>query len=180
MQSFAEFIAEGRDASLFHGTNIANAEKIIKANTIDAATLHRERLFRGTRTPYRQDNGMYSGVSLSRSLSVSQRFGDVVFELDQAKLTHNHKIVPTQYIFAHDSSGQKGARSVTSDEYKIYANEHEEFVFGPIRNLDRYLKAIWISKDHFELEDILSKKIPGYPQSKYPHVELHPKLEIYQ
>ena len=117
-------LTEGRDAPLYHGTSYSNAAAILAANIIEART---SQFLSGYK------NRPTKGVSLSRNWRMSGGWGPVMFELDQRVLRHNHKIVPVNY-------GQEIA--ARSTEYA----EAEEFVVGPISELDRCLLAIYVTR----------------------------------
>lgn len=127
------FLIEGRDAPLYHGTSLGNALKIIKGNEIWGGTQH----------DLNRDDEPVFGVSLTRSKHLAQGFAGnngVVFELDQAKLVQNHKLVPIDYWAFHNPK-KKSLRGlgphVGGDRY-----EYEEFCVGSIEPLNRFLKAI--------------------------------------
>ncbi len=153
MKSFSNFITESRSAPLYHGTNISSAEEILKHNMIMAKTGHQAPALGLTRGHalgnYKNTGGRWgdiNGVSLTRSFKTAMDFGAVIFELDQSVLTNNHKIVPIQY-FGIGGNAMAGARSTAYQAGKGKSGastEAEEFVIGSIKNLDKYLKTIWV------------------------------------
>jgi len=76
-----------RIASLYHGTGLFNAARIIQTNKIEDKTSQ----------GFGNWENAVTGVSLSRNKNIAMTFGYVVFELDQKKLKNNHKIIPTDY-----------------------------------------------------------------------------------
>lgn len=112
-------LLEGADAPLFHGTTYENAVKIIQQDTIKARTGHRIN---------KTDKNKTMGVSLSRDWRVPGAFGNVIFEVDQRLLRQSHKIVPMNY----------------SESIPRGWAEAEEFLIGPLTDLNRYLLTIYI------------------------------------
>lgn len=109
-------LKEGRDAPLYHGTEIVSSINILNKNVIHANTLHYI-----SKIPY-------NGVSLTRSINFAKKWGSVIFELDQTLLSYSNKIIPI---------GVYGSRKSGEGEY-------EEFVINDIKPLDKYLKSIYI------------------------------------
>lgn len=117
---YRELLFEGRDAPLFHGTDLVSAISITRHNQIDA-------------------NQQYEhhprGVSLARDYLVARAFGTyfdrvvpVVFVLDQQQLLNsNLKLRPYRD---------------TSEPGVYRERESEELVLGDIASLDRYLISI--------------------------------------
>lgn len=170
MQSFSEFLTEGRDAPLYHGTEFDSASQIIKHNTVDARTHHTPRLLGF------QDKKLMkiSGVSLSRERSKARSFGEIIFEFDQAKLSQNYKIRPIQWFSTIDNTtiSARTAKYTKSGS----ATESEEFVVGSIRGMDYYLNTLWVPKDilhEFGLPDETKqwsenvKRVLAHPKIKY-------------
>jgi hypothetical protein len=122
-------INEGRDAPLFHGTGFPNAVHILDNKEIEARTLQ-----------FAPNRDGIKGVSLSRSMDVSKRWGPVVFEFDQAKLAHRYRMNPIDYW----GQGREPELAGEARRHGRFA-ELEEFIDGPIRDPERYLKAIHIS-----------------------------------
>jgi hypothetical protein len=125
----ATSINEGRDAPLFHGTGFPNAVHILDDKEIEARTLQ-----------FAPNRDGLKGVSLSRSMDVSKRWGPVVFEFDQAKLAHRYRMNPIDYW----GQGREPELAGEARRHGRFA-ELEEFIDGPIRDPERYLKAIHIS-----------------------------------
>lgn len=148
-----DIITEGRDAPLFHGTAPQTAELIIRHDGINANTEH--------------DMIEEPGISLSREMRVSTRFGPVIFQLDQRKLAQRYKIVPWDYFVNQIDYDEEMAVSRRQEEY----NEAEEFLIGSITRLDRYLQAIWFdAKAHAFWSTQGAKQVP--------YLLDHPKLKV--
>lgn len=152
-------------AVLYHCTAADSAGKIIYTNTILDNTDHNVRLPYGkTRTGFRPtDINKYDnvkGVSLSRNPFFARRWGSgegVVLVLDGEKLRQNYRIVPFDY-------------------YKNRA-EAEEFLVGPLKNVNRYLKSIVMSQKTFdELQEYDDQFIEGH--KPYEDILTHPLLKI--
>lgn len=162
MITFTQFLTEGRDAPLYHGTPMDTAAYILKRDMIEARTLHHGAGFEGKSwNASKVSSGEVSGVSLTRNLRMAKVFGSVVFELDQRKLTQTHKIMPYNYFNRATMDGSSGARSLPDNKYK--ATEAEEFVRGSIKNLDKYLITLWVHEKY-----------------RSPALETHPKVKFYK
>ncbi len=140
-------LMEGRDAPLYHTTSINGAAAILKADRLSPATKHV--------IPNMYDGEQIKGVSLTRNYNFSrewgtQRFGMnyCVFEIDQAKLSCNYKIVPIDFWYnsLYDEEFYDGNYDGNKRRQGIYA-EAEEFVIGAIEPLDILLKTIIIPKN---------------------------------
>lgn len=154
MQGFSQFITEGRDAPLYHGTDTGSAIDIIQSNEFKA----HENLY---------DEGT-PGVSFSRNMTIGNRFATnmgrfgIVFEVDQKKLAQNYKIKPFNYYSSN------GTRQMDSDVMGAY-NEFEERVYSDIKNADRYItKVIVLSKPGVKIKGNLILNHPLlYYQGKF-------------
>lgn len=132
VKTFEQFLAEGRDAPLYH-KSARGANQIVAQDRIEGRTDHQRHSPRG--------------VSLTRSFDTALKWrgdgdgylggGEIIFQLDQSKLIHNHKISPIniQYRWKNGDS--------TSKEEQLF----EEFVVGDIYPLSRYLTALWVNYD---------------------------------
>jgi len=123
-------LMEGRDAPLYHGTHYIPAIRILEQNAIQADTVQRI-------MDYLHDE---RGVSLSRLRNSALKFGEVLFVLDQTKLSHNFKIYPVDF-FAYSAEPENRGQGRRQGDY----NEAEEFVAGSIEPLSKYLLEIQIS-----------------------------------
>ena len=120
MKTFNQFLTEGRDAPLYHGTDVDSAIRILNANKLVGS--------------YNDHNA--PTISLTRSIRYAQHFAKdkfsdtvetIVFELDQRKLSQTYKIVPYNYF---------------SDDVP---NEYEEVVFTKgIDNFNKYLLKVHV------------------------------------
>lgn len=149
MISFKQFITEARSAPLYHGTTTMFARTILNDNELDGRTLqHQPEMFKQKHkkkynSPLSNHPGEVVGVSLSRNFKVSKRFGSVVFELDQNKLTQRYKITPINYF--QTLGAVMSDMTVPGTRAKTHADvEYEEFVLGSIKPLDKYLKCVWV------------------------------------
>jgi hypothetical protein len=127
----ARTVMEGRDAYLYHGTELANAVAIVRDNMIDGYT-EREHL------PF--------AVSTTRDPRLAfdvgtwwDRMHPVVFVLDQRKLAQARKIVPHVDV---DSDGEVWGYDREKSPTRQRGKESEERVIGSIKPLDRYLVSI--------------------------------------
>lgn len=142
MITFKQYLTEARMAPLYHGTPAVNLPSIVK-NGIKPKT---EQYIKKLGVSVRKDQmagwskRRAIGVSLSRSMKVSQNFGDypwenIVLELDQSRLVHNFKLVPFQFF--------QGKDRPTRDPEN---NEFEEFVITSKPIDFKYVTRIWIPR----------------------------------
>ena len=129
----SEILLEGRDAPLYHATGPGNALFIIENNEFKPRTSH------SLKKVGLSDHE--EGISLSRNIHSARLFGDVVFELDQRKLSQNYRMIPFDYWGLSNEPENVGL----GRRKERYA-EAEEFVIGPIKNASRYITAIHISQ----------------------------------
>lgn len=161
--NFKEYLEEGRDAPLFHGTDIYAAKSILEDNEISASTLQPEKDILGknnkkkaTRTSAKftdTDEDSVHGVSLTRRIKYAHKRAEelssfiTIFELDQRKLVQRHKIVPFNY------------HSIFYDKPQNSRYEAEEFVVGPIKNIDKYIKRVYISSNTYKFNSSVTQKV---------------------
>lgn len=107
MITFKQYLEEGRDAPLYHATDIMSALSIIRYG-FEPRTVHLSKKTLGLVNDV-DDFGIEKvarGVSLTRSLPFAKSWGAVIFEIDQRQLTQRYKVIPIQYFLGH----RKGAR----------------------------------------------------------------------
>jgi len=166
MYNFKEYLEEGRDAPLYHGTMPDSIIPIMKSNMLRAETQQ----FMG--------KNIKMGVSLTRNINIAHQFATkigIVFELDQRKLAYRHKMIPINWENAtqnrgtltrwHETTGRN-----TTNVKPITINEYEEFVVGPIKNLNDYIIKIHAKDDIFYNEEYLNKSFAIFMK--------HPKLYV--
>jgi len=165
MHNFKQYLEEGRDAPLYHGTTYLNAQSIIQDNKINASTTQK--------LTTKKKDMIYTknvkGTSFSRSLQFVQFFKPfVIFEIDQRKLDYSHKIIPFNY-FANDYYGgvYRTDSPARFEKGLDFMNEHEEFVVGDIKNIDKYITRIFL-KDAMSVVNDFN----GIPIA----IRKHPKL----
>lgn len=166
MKSFAQFITEGRDAPLFHATDVSGASNIVRTDVIEARTFQRTDYSgpgawsnKNEPAAYRE----YSGVSLSRSRKYATRYAFheknfntvIIFELDQRKLAQTHKIIPYNYYGAGLNQYNQGKARI-QNPWEHHMNEQEEYVIGAIKNLNRYILKLHVMSE-LTMETLNSK-----------------------
>lgn len=112
--SFSNYIIEGRDADLFHGTSIDSVHSILKDGHIKASS----------------DN---NHVSLSRSEDHAKEhsMGEAYFKINQRTLSHTHKITPTDWHMGGSIKGSERHDDWSRDK-ENRRSESEEAVKGNI------------------------------------------------
>lgn len=122
-------------ASLYHGSGLGGALRIIAKNTLEDRTNHQ---LPGTKE-------WVTGVSLSRSLLVARRMGDVVFELNQVQLRQRFRLVPIDYW----GNANEPQLTGVGRRRGSYA-EAEEFLIGPVINVMRYVTGMYMARKRVE------------------------------
>jgi hypothetical protein len=128
-----QLITEGRDAPLYHGVMHTHAISHLTNNRIEGRTTQRfwpdGRRLKDNHKEYK-DSFWLKGVSLTRTKSYAQHWRDIVFELDQTKLSKKYKMIPFNWGYANSRTrGQN------------YKRETEEFlVLGRIyKSMQKFL-----------------------------------------
>jgi hypothetical protein len=173
MIKLKQYLEEGRDAPLYHGTSVARAASIIEDNKLVGKTNHT------IINNYKKN--IIKGVSLSRDFKASvylvfhefDHNSCVVFEFDQRKLTQRHSVKPLNYYHTTypELNGRPtkglGARRMDSRMHRgEMNNESEEFLVGDIKNVSNYIVKIHVCSD-------LTKQ---HIDKSYPELAKHPKL----
>lgn len=177
MFNFKQYLIEGRDAPLYHGTTYEIATEILHDNFFGDYTTH------FIKDPVNPKKGQVKidgvrkridGISLSRSFNFSKGHGlEIVFELDQRKLSQRYKIIPVNYLNNDDNIYDKYSRArlpERSKSKKYLANEYEEFVVGKVKPAENYITKIH-AEEHVFYDSYLQSK-------KYAILLNHPKLFI--
>lgn len=163
LKRFAQHLVEGRDAPLYHAAPANLFAEIMRNNTLIGNSqgdkenhsvkqlgvgdgIKRGRLGKSAERMSDEYMRLYPrthrttvrGVSLTRSKSYAIHFMQgmwtgVVLELDQAKLSHTHKIIPTDYHVYGDEGWTIDRRE-----------EAEEFVPGDIGNIRSFIKKVYV------------------------------------
>ena len=124
--SFCDFIIEGRDADLYHGTTMNNAMKILRSGKIHAS---------------------YNGqTSLTRDKSVASTFGNegVHFKINQRTLSQTKKITPTDW---HKGGSVRDERGSKSRDTTMGRSEAEESVKGDVHL--KHVHTLVMHKDDY-------------------------------
>ncbi len=153
MISFKEYLEEGRDAPLYHGTSISRVAYIINDGMIKSLTGHD-----GQKLLRTKDSGpRIAGVSMSRSFDYAKDWGmDVVFQFDQRKLAQKFKIIPVQFWSMAKSSRYKEMLGIRPN--MSTGNEYEEFVVTKKGvPLDKFCTAIYYKRSRFHETDNLAE-----------------------
>jgi len=163
--NFKQYLEEGRDAPLYHGTLYVKAKQILESDSILANT--EENINKAERKT--------KGVSLTRNYNLAIKFVDakygslspIIFELDQRKLAQRYRIVPHNYYTTNDTISNydiKDAPTRFTKETPGDFNEFEEFVIGDIKPLSRYLTKIHVANEGiYKSIGINAKEIYEHP-----------------
>lgn len=117
-------LTAGRDAPLYHRSDLAGARQIIDGNCLQASR--------------------YSGgVSLTRNRDFAETFkgGGVIFVLNQARLAQRYKFKTMDFFDGYQMN------TIHRNQHTVERarNESEEFVKGSIQPLESYLDRIYVS-----------------------------------
>jgi len=178
MIKFNEFLAEGRDAPLYHGSTFHNGIRIIKDGIIDPKTTQNIKITRGA-----LDTRLIKGVSLTRNLSFAKRWVNpdtelqtkIIFVIDQGKLSRSRKIIP--FNFHNSGSLAYSSDSVARQTDKPYylqgafdpQNEYEEFVIGSIPS-EYWTEIRYYAPMHDQIQEYLVHLPPHVKVSSYDKV----------
>lgn len=128
MKRFREFILEGRDADLYHGTDeIDNVHKILKAGKIKASANKRTSTTRDER--YAREFGKGGGY----------------FKLNQTSISHRQQIKPTDW---HMGGSVKSKEDNDYRDKDMRRSESEESVKGDISL--KHAHTLVVDKDAYE------------------------------
>lgn len=142
MITFKEYITEARSAPLYHATPIENAENILGYGFQGRTE---QLLFKSKG----QASWARPGVSFTREMQAAKLFMRnsllnlyyVIFEIDQEKLRHHFKMVPTDYFGTQDAiygddPRNKSSRRKESEEFvplkKTWSDSEQKYIPGGI------------------------------------------------
>jgi len=154
MIKFSEFLSEGRDAPLYHGTTHSHASAILRSGYFDPVTRQNSKVLLKSKNKFESKDG----VSLTRNFHFAKTYisgPNVVFQLNQTKLAQNFEIIPVQYFNTQPNiswgtnSTLQGARVWQKDSLKPFkVNEYEEFVLYKGKNITlSFVDKVWIPSD---------------------------------
>ncbi len=160
MKTFAQFLEEGRDAPLYHGTTYGALEKIISSWEVLPKTHHPHfKLLMGNKSD-RSDITQYSGISTTRSLKFAKAWNsNAVIVFDQRRVAQKYKIVPIQYY-----TNLQTSRFVTSRQNS--KNEYEEFIVTNKPVSLNYASKILVSDEL--IKDLEPKYVKALENAKIP------------
>lgn len=180
---FKEIIDEAvTDDYLYHATYVENADKIIRSNKIEARTFHTENKHLrfnliGIKPADIKPPGTMSfipnresiqGVSLTRSLPLARSWipYGIVLVFDRKMLMTKFRLVTLTY-YEHRNRATFGES----------LSEAEEFLLGDLTNIERYLRAIYISQ---KTANAVKNKIEPFEDAESTtNIMNHPLLTIH-
>lgn len=133
MISFKNFLAESRDAPLYHSTSIDNLPGILQFGLYPKTVQDFHKI-----APVRNER-LQTGVSLTRNWNFATKWNggyNAIIEFDQRRLNQNFKIVPFQFW-------SQSTREQEKDKQYSY-NEYEEFVPTKKPIPVKYITCVWI------------------------------------
>jgi len=139
MIGFKDFLAEGRDASVYHGTTLTWFDKILDTGKLLFRTVHPPQFLLKNKPMY--------GMSTSRNKQFAFQYGgkQILIAFDQTALARDYQLIPVNY------SPTEGARSRESiGSVHVHGSEYEEFVTSKTKDhiplTSRYIKKVWIRR----------------------------------
>lgn len=138
-------LTEARSANLYHFTSARSLIGILKDNVL-----------RASKEPIRVEVNKPMKMTLGLSLTRDSKLGkdEVAIVLDQLKLTNNYKIVPRDYFMSKDP------KLVDPDRRR---EESEEFLLGNVKDIDKYILEIRLSRPIY---DSLPEEAKSNPKLK--------------
>lgn len=164
------------DNLLYHATEVDTAIQILDQNMIEARTSHSESLrlrldhlgVRKSEIRSGPTQQWIEGVSMTRSLPFARSWKKVgvVLAFDARALRSRYRLIPMTYYARH----QENTPSMP---------EAEEFLLGPLKDVNRYLSAIYISK--FTLDAIQNSTFPFEREEPEDYADLlnDPRLVVH-
>jgi len=130
MKTFEEFLTEGRDAPLYHGTSIPAAAAIISSN----------RMWGKSPQPGRHA-GNYA-LSFSRNYEFSADWGALVFEMNQRLLAQRYSLQPYNFFGTQETYGRRPVAREMQTRPVVFVNQYEESTRQTIENVVKYITKI--------------------------------------
>jgi hypothetical protein len=169
-----DILFEGRDAPIYHGVDqIRYAISALDQNFLLGKTSH-GKWISGLRYPSYElsaNSGESKyGISTTRDLLFALKWGEVVFELDQNKISQKYPIIPMNYFYSNKSYKH-------SANNRLSKEEREEFIVtgkngqGGIP-LSPYLKKIYL--DAWLIAEGYGDDPDGNEQEYIAQIQHHP------
>jgi hypothetical protein len=148
-----EILIEQRSADLYHASKLKYYKEQLNGDFITASTIHRfwrDGVRRERGDPKYDEHVWIKGISMTRSLNFSKKWGPIIYTLDQGALASRYKLLPImwtktriedeEFLWMNTSiiSGDGPAPIRYSDDGKVRLN-----------NLHKYIKHITLVKNFF-------------------------------
>lgn len=152
MLSFIDYIHESKSAPLYHGTSLDNVHEILKSGKIN--------------------KGEHGHTSTSRDRKETEQiFGDeAYFKLDQQKIAHRQKIVPTDWHAGGSIKGDESRHDNWARMPEHRRAESEEAVKGDIPL--KHATELVVKKKHW---DELNAPETDYEKKRKADVKKYPE-----
>lgn len=164
MITFKQFIVESQNYPLYHGTGLNNLRHIIDADKLSSG---------GYADAHHKHAQLYdkNTISMTRSKSFASYWSNrkewamsfveidpkntVVIQFNREKLRHNYKVLPYNHFdhepVARRMHSNRWASGRPHNYTNIDKNQYEERVVGDIKNVSKYIEAIYMSSMAIEL-----------------------------
>lgn len=189
LQNILEYLAEGREGYLYHGTSLRRAEVIVSSNTLKA-----ESPVMSTDIP-QEFKGHKRTVSFTRTLGVAKEFAigaagqgvPVILVIDHQKLSNlvGRRLQPydstaTEWHRAQMLRWGNSTGNIKGSLRNHGVSEAEEMVFGDILNIDSTIAQIiiYLGEHPGEEQYKLVKKSPLLTNPKVRLIDSFRRAEI--
>lgn len=111
-------LLEGRDAPLYHGVRHRHAIEQLQTNRIEGRTTQRfwpgGKRLRDDHPDY-NDSFWLKGVSMTRTFAYAKSWADIVYVIDQRKLSQRYKVVPFNWGYANAKNRNPNPKRETEE-----------------------------------------------------------------
>lgn len=160
MNSFRQYLEEGRDAPLYHATRFDNILSILRDGLKPHQSHSRYNLLL---SPPIKRNQKHStrGVSFTRNFNIAKKFGSyyagkyIIFKLDQRKLAQRFKILPIDFW-----SQRSTYKKIGNDEKRYF--EAEEYIITEKNISTSYMTEIFLKRETYsnDIEKMIFEYAP--------------------
>lgn len=179
-------LIEGRDAPLYHGVAHRNAIQQLQQDFIQGLTNQRfwpdGRRLRDNHLEY-EDSFWLRGISTTRDQNYAKDWADVVYVLDQSKLTQRYKVIPYNWGYSNSRNNKPDPKR-EREEFIVLGKHYttmQKFIDDHNDRLDDIydeLSAAEKAGDQGRVDQLLKlKKEMGYAMDKWnapPKMKLQP------
>lgn len=141
-------LTEGRDAPLYHGVRYNYAIEQLQKNRIEGRTAQRfwpdGRRLKDNHPEY-ESSFWLKGVSMTRTFSYAKQWADIVYVIDQRKLTQRYKVIPFNWGYAN--SRNRGQNTKRETEEFVVLGKIYKSLMQFIEDYNDNREAMWDQYD---------------------------------